>query len=288
MPPSNNRRWNSEVVRLFWKRVGGASPFKAAERVCFELLTKLGKNSPPFQSDKYEYAKVLGIRVVENQIPCDGILTLAGDTFVIQVRVDVTAQRRSFTVCHELGHIEMLRRAATYSYDIRSLLRRPQRLSEEEHLSDFFAANLLMPRDHFLPKAKSLKPSLSSLEQLAADYNTSLEATALRILTLDAWKCHFFWCLPEVQSDQKTNVRIIQHIKSRFLRCPYARPKRIDWGVSCIRSAFEERNPVLGKTARLKFQAHSLAMPEYWLLEARTYPSQNRANVLALVRPEPI
>jgi IrrE N-terminal-like domain len=284
MAISITRRWNSEIVRLFWKQVGGLSPFTAIEDVCTELQNQLGRSSPPFQSEQYEFARLLNVRVIENEISCDGVLALAGTRFVIQVRRNTTSERKNFTVCHELGHVEMLRRATDNLSELRSLMDARTRLNEEEMLSNFFAANLLMPRKDFVDRASQLVPSLDSLFQLARTYRTSVASTARRITELGVWKCHFFWCLPEARGFQRTVVRMLgKPIISESLQCPYKNAEYVTWGVKPIILAYEGNKTV---DDRLIFQKHGGAAAEFWRLEAARHDFENETRVIALVRPE--
>lgn len=62
--------------------------------------------------------------------------------------------------------------------------------------ADHFAAALLMPRFLFVPAAAALngKPPWTMAESLAGEFQTSLLATALRMIALDIWPgwlvCH--------------------------------------------------------------------------------------------------
>ena len=278
------KRWNSKIVRLFWKQVGGESPLEAVERVCSELTDKLDKKTPPFQSEKYEFAELLNIRVVESKISCDGMLALAGTRFVIQVSESATPERKSFTVCHELGHAVMLRRATQDFTKIKSFMRSQEQPREEERLSNFFAANLLMPRQSFFKKAINLKPSTNSLFALASEYRTSVESTAHRIIELDAWKCHILWCT--IDQFENKAVRILKFLKSDTLKCPFERKGRVNWGMASIDSACK------GIAANQRLVVHrpqGKAESELWRLEAAQHAFKSESNVaIALICPEAV
>lgn len=285
MPSSKPKTWNSEVVRLFWKQTGAVNPFKAVEQVCAELLARLGKTNPPFQSENYEFANLLNIRVIESEISCDGMLALAGKRFFIQVRKDNTQESKNFTVCHELGHAEMLRRATNNFLEYHSLMRGRSRLFEEEKLSNYFAANLLMPEHAFVPRAIKLTPSVDSLFQLAKEFGTSIEATIFRLIRFDVWKCHFFWCLPDRQVNQTTAVQMLKIVKSQSVKDIFGKADYVRWGIRSVCAAYEG---TASASERLVFRHHSMAAPEYWCLEASKHTFRKEARVLALLRPEVI
>jgi hypothetical protein len=282
MRHSKVKKWNSEVVRLFCKETGAANPFKAIERVCAGLLDQLGKAEPPFQSEKYEFADMLNVRVVESEISCDGLLALAGTRFYIQVKKDNIPESKNFTVCHELGHVEMLRRATKSFSECRSLMSGRARLCEEEQLSNHFAASLLMPEHAFVPRAAKLTPSVDSLAELANDFGTSIEATVFRLKLFDVWKCHFFWCVPELMANKSTAIRLLKLVKSPSVECPVEDADYVRWGTKSVRTAYEENTSA---SERLEFRRHSAAAPEYWLLQTAKHTFKKQARVLALLSP---
>ncbi|HXT13487.1 MAG TPA: ImmA/IrrE family metallo-endopeptidase [Candidatus Angelobacter sp.] len=284
MVKSKKKRWSSPIVRSFWKQVGGRNPYSAIERVCSQLLEQLGKENPPFQSSEYEFAKLLNIRVIENEISCDGLLALAGKRFVIQVKRSATPERKSFTVCHELGHIEIVRRATADSNDFLAVMGKRQGTDEEERLSNFFAANLLMPRDHFLSRIARLERSMDTLFQLAREYRTSIRATALRIVELKAWDCVFFWCLPERLVNERMAVRIVgRPVVSSSVDWPHKNCGYVSWGAECVSRAYDDNMIVKD---RLIVRKHNGAKPVYWHLEAARHAFENETLVIALVFPE--
>ncbi|MBI2449469.1 ImmA/IrrE family metallo-endopeptidase [Candidatus Pacearchaeota archaeon] len=126
---------------------------------------------------------MLGIPVIENDIRCDGILTSFGDQFIIQVKRS-SPDRQNFTVCHELGHAEIFRRALV-------LHKASREVREEEVLANEFAKELLMPKDIFCAIALSCQPSLQSLFFLSHTFGTSLEASARRLIELNIWNFAF-------------------------------------------------------------------------------------------------
>lgn len=205
-----------DVVRAFWKRVGGRTPVDSVYRVCDTLVEQLERcvetRRPPFQTGSYEYARLLNIPVIENDIRADGALAYFEDQFVIQVRRAAPFVRRSFTVCHEIGHIQILTRSGcTPPYQIAAGARA---YTAEEELADAFAANLLMPRARFREHASLLPISLTSIGQLAQAFSTSFDATSRRIMDLGIWPCALLWCQSRKLFDGRKTVYLRQVLTS--------------------------------------------------------------------------
>ena len=191
-------------------------------------MRRLPRNDPPFQSGHggvFEYAQLLSIPVVQTEMNCDGILSTMGRRFVIQVRRSSPIMRKSFTVCHEIGHAEILRSADIWSIEQKfytmDLLGRNR---EEEELSNLFAAELLMPRRVFTALAKNLSPGLDSLRKLAGSFATSLCATAFRITKLNLWQCIMVWSVPQVYVGGRLGLHILRSARPQDLDNPFRWP----------------------------------------------------------------
>ncbi len=228
---------HTAVIRAFCKAVGGKSPSEAVDRVCDQLLERLARTAPPFQSPNegyYAIARLLAIPVIEDDIRADGTLSRIGNRFIIRVKGSACAARKNFTVCHEIGHAEILRRAREWHQEEHGRpLDGTTRSREEEFLAHRFAANLLMPSECFAEHACALAPSLSSLAVLADRFATSLEAAAKRLTDLDLWRCAFMLLVPgringelAVETHTCYNSKSIQN---PFGTCRY-------WSVPSVRS----------------------------------------------------
>jgi hypothetical protein len=82
------------------------------------------------------------------------------------------------------------------------------------------AAELLWPKKRFMRDAWELRPSLSSVLELARRYKTSITATARRLAEIGLWKCYFIVWESAVKE---------QHLPSRLepkaiYRSPFAAP----------------------------------------------------------------
>lgn len=124
-------------------------------------------------------ASLRGIaRVEERSQPWDGVLAREKGHFVVGVRASDGLERQRFTVLHEAGHTLLPGFAEARQYRCEG----PK--TREEQLCDIAAAELLLPRRFFAADLLEADPGLAGVEDLAAAYEASLEATALRAVDL--------------------------------------------------------------------------------------------------------
>lgn len=159
------------------------------------LLRSLGVDSPA-GIDLETIAWSCGLTVRYAPLNgCDARIVGMGDRGVLTINSAQAPARQRFSLAHELGHWHLHRG--------RLMLCRAEEIegpvSEARGLevdADHFAAALLMPRFLFEPAAAALsrKAPWAMVESLASQFQTSLLATALRIITLDIWPgwlvCH--------------------------------------------------------------------------------------------------
>lgn len=271
--------WKSPVVRSFWKSVGGRSPKDSVCRVCDDLTKQLNRSKPPFQSDRYEYAELLGIEVVEKPISnqkLQGILSVCGTEYLILLNENASAEQKNFTVCHEVGHIKMLQIAES-TLGPERVLNHLTGSKEEERLSNAFAENLLMPRKQFREAAEGLNPSMQSVVALAGKFRTSVEATALRIVSLNIWSCLLFWCAPRREYGGGWVVEIKGSIRAASVANPPVSGRRlVRWGVDGVFDAYHNKR--LTSTAVI-FRDPGLNNVEQWRLDCLNH----KDSVLALM-----
>jgi len=118
-----------------------------------------------------------------------------GDRGVLTVNSAQGPARQRFSLAHELGHWQLHRGRLMIcrAEEIEGSMSEARGLELD---ADHFAAALLMPRFLFLPAAAALKgkPPWAMAESLADGFQTSLLATALRMIALDIWPgwlvCH--------------------------------------------------------------------------------------------------
>jgi hypothetical protein len=112
---------------------------------------------------------------------CEARIVGYGSRAIITVDDRKPRTRQRFSTAHELGHWKHHRG--------RYLVCRPDELSDlrsnsldPERVADFYAADLLLPRYLFVPRAAALRLStFEAVEILSREYSTSISATAIRL-----------------------------------------------------------------------------------------------------------
>ena len=92
--------------------------------------------------------------------------------------------RQRFSFAHELAHLLLQKSGISIAAGPTSKHRHNDSSNPEERLCDQIAAEILMPRQDFTDAGISAGWTLKSLGRLAAKYETSMEATAIRIVDL--------------------------------------------------------------------------------------------------------
>ncbi len=108
-----------------------------------------------------------------------GMLACVDGRLVATVNALDGRDRRRFTVLHEAGHTLLP------GFDRETVHHRcAGPANREERLADLAAAELLLPRRFFVPDIAVCGPSLADVAELAARYQASIQATALRMVAL--------------------------------------------------------------------------------------------------------
>ena len=118
------------------------------------------------------------VSIIEDDISSDGLLLSGRRGFTIVLNQSKSKARRRFSVAHELGHLLSYKCGVSASSN--SLDPDPK----EERLCDAIAAEILMPRLSFEEDAWMEGWSLRSLRTLSREYETSVPATARRMIEL--------------------------------------------------------------------------------------------------------
>jgi Zn-dependent peptidase ImmA (M78 family) len=187
-PRNKTNKWSGPVARTLHEVYGSGRSLTALfnDKVD-QIRSKLDVAGPPF--DPFEYAKALGIRVLEEEdLVADGILRRLGGQFEVRLRKQQSETRKSFTLAHEIAHTffyadleefgEKYRGSSSYD-------------AEEERLCNLAAAELLMPRKLYLADLNSLSNhdptcpgsrviSPNTILKLMSKYKVSLRAAAIR------------------------------------------------------------------------------------------------------------
>lgn len=103
--------------------------------------------------------------------------------------------RRRYVISHELGHHLIHAAAGRLSLCTDGdLLRYDGGAGDAEEEANWFAAELLMPKQLFEPKCDVRRPSLAVVQSLAETFSTTLTATAIRFVDLAPEPCAVVWC----------------------------------------------------------------------------------------------
>lgn len=110
-----------------------------------------------------------------------GRLTVKNDRWFIETPVRLKAERRRFSIAHEVGHI-LLFDSVVHDPALVRQLRSAAVWKRVERLCNIGAAHLLMPTTTFRAAVDSaLPPTQENVEALALQFRVSLQAAARRI-----------------------------------------------------------------------------------------------------------
>jgi Zn-dependent peptidase ImmA (M78 family) len=96
--------------------------------------------------------------------------------------------RKRFAIAHELGHW-FLHEAESQFFTCTGENMRDYKGSPMEVEANLFASELLMPTFLFRPLAENAEPILQTVKSLATTFNTSLTATAMKLVDLSRHEC---------------------------------------------------------------------------------------------------
>jgi hypothetical protein len=148
-----------------------------------ELLQELGITEPEeIELDAIAYH--VGARLRFRPLcGCEAHILGCRGQAIITVKHDSSARRKRFSIAHELGHWRY-HRGKTLACRVDEY--RPRDAQSPEKVADGYAADLLMPRYLFAPRASAIgRMSFDSIGRLAEAFKTSLTATAIRLIDLD-------------------------------------------------------------------------------------------------------
>lgn len=149
------------------------------------LISELGISAPQ-EIDVEAIAMDSGVEVQYAHLNgCEASLVGFGDRAIATINPSGVRGRERFSIAHEIGHWHLHRgRSFQCRADDADLNLASDRVVEKE--ADTFAAHLLMPQPIFLPLVKQIgNPNFKQLGDLAASFETSLMATALRLVNVN-------------------------------------------------------------------------------------------------------
>ncbi|MDE0084285.1 MAG: ImmA/IrrE family metallo-endopeptidase [Candidatus Poribacteria bacterium] len=144
---------------------------------------------PPFNPETL--ASILGISCEETDRLTYSedaeLLPTENGRMVIRYNPDRPKTRRNFSIAHEITHTffpeyndEYKARRKTGKFDPNN---------EVEFLCDLGASEIIMPTPEFNMDVKRMGVSLKSLQELSRRYETSIEATSIRMITTSLESC---------------------------------------------------------------------------------------------------
>ena len=154
------------------------------------LLEVAEVKRPPVPLEKI--AKVRGIdRIIQSDLgSLDGCLIPTWEKSVIRVNKSQSLARQNFTIAHEIGHTFFHRHKQEVSLRTDSLSAETDiPRNTEESLCNIIAAELLMPTKFFQTEMEHHPLSLLSISSLSRRFETSMQATALRLVAMATRPC---------------------------------------------------------------------------------------------------
>ena len=147
-----------------------------------KLLQALGVTEPhdiDLEVIAFDQGAVVKFRPLNG---CEARIVGYGDRAIITVDDRPSRSRVRFSTAHELGH--------WHNHRGRSLMCRSDEIgnprrspTDPELVADGYAADLLLPRYQFVPRANALgATSFENLETLTKEFSTSMRATAIRLV----------------------------------------------------------------------------------------------------------
>lgn len=116
----------------------------------------------------------------------------SGSTVTVKGKIHITVnslepeERQRFTICHEVAHVVLGLPSKHEQIPQWGYVKR----DANEICCDIFAAELLMPSEHFLAATRDIdEPTLALIQQLAGHFKTSYPATASRFAQFARLPC---------------------------------------------------------------------------------------------------
>lgn len=166
-----------------------ADPVAAVLWHARRLIAESGLTGPPFLPASYAHIRRVR-KIVYKDMQVEGCLIPCDGEFIIELRKDRPYGRTNFTCAHELGHTFFYESVPSIKYRT-TVNSQPHHDPEEERLCNVAAAELLMPSEVFGNVSRDYQASPQSLQAIAQTFESSLTATAVRLISLKVWDCKF-------------------------------------------------------------------------------------------------
>lgn len=127
-------------------------------------------------------------------IGCEARLVGYNNRAIVTIKNQSDQRRKRFSLAHELGHWNY-HRGRSFECRVDDWVDGYNSKPVEEREADNYASELLMPKYMFDPLARKLKrPTFDGVKELADIFNTSITATAIRLVNINVWPlvivCH--------------------------------------------------------------------------------------------------
>lgn len=138
-----------------------------------------------------DLALALGVIVLEGRLDsADARLIRTGQYGLIRVKTDIPeAGRKRFAIAHDLGHWLLHKNVSQVLACTSEDMVAKYKASAPEIEANYFAAELLMPEKLFTPRIRRPSLSVQLLKDLAAEFQSTLTATAIRYVELSDDYC---------------------------------------------------------------------------------------------------
>jgi Zn-dependent peptidase ImmA (M78 family) len=250
MTASKQSRYTGTLMTRLKRQIAN-NPLGFVENLSNDMVKRLGKTEPPFQTEAYEYAALAGAKVLEANITSSGVVSVFNGRIIIEVNRNHPLERKNYTVCHEVGHIELRRAAKLLPPPFKTTMCAGEQTDDEgvtrteEWMVRRFAANILMPREVFRKKAEPLVASLDNAMVLANMFKTSLGATLRRIASLGVWQCVMIWGIPEKMKGDDEWALKIHEFRSCIPDGPVCpQHKYVWWGAKAVKKTMDSPSMV--------------------------------------------
>jgi len=168
--------------------MGSAKPRPAVSRrltLPEQILKDFGIGHPG-EIDLVAIAWELGARIKYRELhSCEARIVGRGGRAIITIDAKASPRRNRFSIAHELGHWHHHRGRCLIcrSDDIGN---RRRSATDPERVADDYASDLLLPRYLLEPMIGGFtRPTLKAVKETAEAFDTSLTATALKIVETD-------------------------------------------------------------------------------------------------------
>lgn len=189
----------------------------AIKRHAQNLLVRQYKDGPPYSP--YAIAEDLEVQVSEQDLSgIDGYVEVLNGRYFVVISSVSHPVRKRFTLAHELCHIWLMKQAE-YGFPApliryRSANKLPGLHQDpvEEYLCNYFASELLMPREDLERRFLGQKIAPSTIFHLASEFHVSKQTAAIQmvntfkstIVACCLWSLESLWPLPQWWTGNRT------------------------------------------------------------------------------------